>query len=121
MGDVVLGELLRERGLVPSTEPSGSTSSSRRSAEDDVPHVLGARAPSCATPGSGWSTRSARQALGKQLKLADARRARFAVVIGPDDRARGEVMVKDLRARRRCPRRADAVDHAKCARTRHRG
>ena len=34
--------------------------------------------------------------MGKQLKLADARNARFAVVIGPDDRARGEVMVKDL-------------------------
>ena len=36
------------------------------------------------------------QAVGKQLKLADARNARFAVVIGPDDRARGEVMLKDL-------------------------
>ena len=36
------------------------------------------------------------QAVSKQLKLADARNARFAVVIGPDDRARGEVMMKDL-------------------------
>jgi histidyl-tRNA synthetase len=39
------------------------------------------------------------QAVGKQLKLADARNARYAVVVGPDDRARGEVMVKDLRAK----------------------
>ncbi len=38
-------------------------------------------------------------ALGKQLKLADARGARLAVVIGPDDRARGEVQVKDLAAK----------------------
>ena len=37
------------------------------------------------------------QAVGKQLKLADTRGARVAVVIGPDDRARGEVMLKDLR------------------------
>jgi histidyl-tRNA synthetase len=37
-------------------------------------------------------------ALGRQLKLADARGAAWAVVIGPDDRARGEVMIKDLRA-----------------------
>ncbi len=37
--------------------------------------------------------------MGKQLKLADARNARFAVVIGPDDRARGEVMLKDLRGK----------------------
>ena len=36
------------------------------------------------------------QALGKQLKQADARGARCAVVIGPDDRARGEVQLKDL-------------------------
>jgi histidyl-tRNA synthetase len=34
--------------------------------------------------------------VGKQLKLADARGARVAVVVGPDDRARGEVMVRDL-------------------------
>jgi histidyl-tRNA synthetase len=39
------------------------------------------------------------QAVGKQLKLADARGARVAVVVGPDDRARGEVIVKDLRGR----------------------
>ena len=36
------------------------------------------------------------QPLGKQLRLADARAARFAVVIGPDDRARNEVQLKDL-------------------------
>jgi histidyl-tRNA synthetase len=39
------------------------------------------------------------QAVGKQLKLADARNARYAVMIGPDDRARGEVMLKDLRGK----------------------
>jgi histidyl-tRNA synthetase len=37
------------------------------------------------------------QALGKQLKLADARNARLAVVLGPDERARGELVIKDLR------------------------
>ncbi|HVX89578.1 MAG TPA: His/Gly/Thr/Pro-type tRNA ligase C-terminal domain-containing protein, partial [Gemmatimonadales bacterium] len=36
------------------------------------------------------------QKLDKQLKLADARQARLAVVIGPDDRAKGEVQLKDL-------------------------
>ncbi len=39
------------------------------------------------------------EGVGKQLKLADARQAAFAVVIGPDDRARGEVQLKDLRAK----------------------
>ena len=38
--------------------------------------------------------------LGKQLKLADARGRQVAVVVGPDERARGEVILKDLAARR---------------------
>ena len=46
------------------------------------------------------------QAVGKQLKLADARSARVAIVIGPDDRARGEVMVKDLRGKAQASVRA---------------
>jgi histidyl-tRNA synthetase len=37
-------------------------------------------------------------AVGKQLKLADARKAKLAVVVGPDEWARGEVMMKDLRS-----------------------
>jgi histidyl-tRNA synthetase len=37
------------------------------------------------------------QALGKQLKLADARHAALAVVVGPDERARDEVVLRDLR------------------------
>ena len=98
MGDVVLGELLRDRGLVPEAGlehrrlPGGD--------HRGRPAARARRSPrSCGTPGSGWSTRSPPQAVGKQLKLADARSARLAVVVGPDDRARGEVMLKDLRGR----------------------
>jgi histidyl-tRNA synthetase len=35
----------------------------------------------------------------KQLELADARRSRYAVVLGPDERARGEVILRDLEAK----------------------
>jgi histidyl-tRNA synthetase len=34
--------------------------------------------------------------LGKQFKEADRRGARYALVVGPDEHARGEVVVKDL-------------------------
>jgi histidyl-tRNA synthetase len=94
MGDVVLGELLRERGLVPSGGSSidvflaGIT-------EADLPFVL-ALAHELRDAGVRTEYALGAQAVGKQLKLADARNARFAVVIGPDDRARGEVMIKDL-------------------------
>jgi histidyl-tRNA synthetase len=95
MGDVVLGELLRERGLVP--EPGSSIDVFLAAiTPDDLPHVLGL-ARELRDAGLRVEYALAPQAVGKQLKLADARSARLAVVVGPDDRARGEVMVKDLR------------------------
>jgi histidyl-tRNA synthetase len=36
--------------------------------------------------------------LGKQLQYADRRGIPYALVIGPDELARGEVFVKDLRS-----------------------
>jgi histidyl-tRNA synthetase len=38
------------------------------------------------------------QAVGKQMKLADARHARLAIVIGPDERAMGKLVLRDLRS-----------------------
>ena len=97
MGDVVLAELLRERGLAPA---DGSSIDVFLAAitEEDIPHVL-ALAHELRDAGLRAEYALGAQAVGKQLKLADARNARFAVVIGPDDRARGEVMVKDLRGK----------------------
>jgi histidyl-tRNA synthetase len=38
------------------------------------------------------------QAVGKQLKLANDRNARLAVVVGPDERAQGQIVLKDLKS-----------------------
>jgi histidyl-tRNA synthetase len=94
MGDVVLGELLRERSLVP-TDASSIDVFLAGVTEEDLPHVL-ALAHELRDAGLRAEYALSAQALGKQLKLADARNARIAVVVGPDDRARGEVMVRDL-------------------------
>jgi histidyl-tRNA synthetase len=94
MGDVVLGELLRERGLAPAQGPSIDVFLAAIT-EDDLPHVLGL-ARELREDGLRVEYALAPQAVGKQLRLADARGARVAVVVGPDDRARGEAMVKDL-------------------------
>jgi histidyl-tRNA synthetase len=94
MGDVVLGELLRERGLAPEDAARIDVFLAGITAED-LPHVL-ALAHEFREAGLRTEYALSVQAVGKQLKLADARAARAAVVIGPDDRARGEVMVKDL-------------------------
>jgi histidyl-tRNA synthetase len=96
MGDVVLGELLKDKRLAPSEASSVDVFLAFITPED-LPHVLslahrlrdaGLRVEYALTP----------QAVGKQLKLADARNARLAAVLGPDERARGEIVIKDLRS-----------------------
>jgi histidyl-tRNA synthetase len=108
MGDVVLGELLKDHDLAPGgTEPLDVFVAAVT--EDDVPHVL---ALTRELRDAGLSTEYAMggQPVGKQLKLADARAARVAIVIGPDDRARGEVQLKDLAAKsQRAVARQDIV------------
>lgn len=94
MGDVVLTELLRDRGLLPEVAPGLDVFAAAVS-EDDLPEVL-ALVHALREAGFRVEYPLALTALGKQLKLADARGARLAVVVGPDDRARGEVLLKTL-------------------------
>jgi len=94
MGDVVLGELLKERGLLPVVRPPIEVFVASIGAED-IPDVL-ALAHQLRDAGVRVEYALGQGAVGKQLNLAGSRGARFAVVIGPDDRARGEVQLKDL-------------------------
>ena len=96
MGDVVLGELLRDRGLAPAAAGTVDVFLAAIGS-DDLPPML-ALGHELREAGLRVEYALAPQAVGKQLKLADSRGARMAIVIGPDDRARGEVMLKDLAA-----------------------
>jgi histidyl-tRNA synthetase len=96
MGDVVLTELLRDRGLVP-TDVSSIDVFVAFISKDDLPHVL-ALAHRLRDAGLRVEYSLAPQTVGKQLNLADARNARVAVVVGPDERARGQLVLKDLRS-----------------------
>jgi histidyl-tRNA synthetase len=107
MGDVVLSELLRDRGLAPAPVSSIDVFLAAIT-QDDLPHVLGL-ARELRDAGLRVEYALGPQAVGKQLKLADTRGARMAVVVGPDDRARGEAMVKDLREKTQESVRRDAV------------
>jgi histidyl-tRNA synthetase len=96
MGDVVLGELLKRRGVAPA--PAATLDAFLVAVTTaDVPPVLqlahqlrdrGVRVEFSLRP----------QGLAKQLKLAAARAARRAVIVGPDERAAGAVLVRDLAA-----------------------
>jgi histidyl-tRNA synthetase len=95
MGDVVLGELLKDKGLAPS-EVSSIDVFLAFITQEDLPHVL-SLAHCLREAGLRTEYALSPQTVGKQLNLANARNARLAVVIGPDERARGEIVLKDLR------------------------
>jgi histidyl-tRNA synthetase len=96
MGDVVLGELLKERGLAPNA-PTGAQVFLVSVTAQDRPAVL-RLAHDLRDAGLRVEYALDDDKMGKQLKLADARRARFAVVLGPEERARNAAVLKDLGA-----------------------
>ncbi len=112
MGDVVLGELLKDRGLLPALAPKLDCYLAVITPDDlPVALLLTARLRD-----AGFSVEySLRElALGKQLKQADTRGARIGVVVGPEDRQRGEVQLKDFRARMQQAVAVDRlVDHCR--------
>jgi histidyl-tRNA synthetase len=103
MGDVVLGELLSDRGLLPAAEPSIDWFII---AVSDAERPL-ARRIATRLRGAGQSVAYAlrQQGVRGQFKEAGARGAALAIVIGPDEVAEGQVVVRDMKdgAERRVP------------------
>ncbi|MEZ4586165.1 MAG: histidine--tRNA ligase [Gemmatimonadales bacterium] len=81
MGDVVLTELLRDRGLLPETPAVVDVFVAIVTPAERPPAFAAAHA----LRDAGYRVEFAmgESAVGKQLKLAAARRARVAIVIGP--------------------------------------
>jgi histidyl-tRNA synthetase len=96
MGDVVLGELLKERGVVPkaSTELGAFLVAV---SGDDVATVL-RLAHALRDRGLAVEYGLRHAPVRKQLELAAARGAPRAVIIGPDERSAGVALVRDLNA-----------------------
>ncbi|MEX2206501.1 MAG: histidine--tRNA ligase [Myxococcota bacterium] len=94
MGDAVLGELLAAKGLAPATLPRVDVVVVPVVAELLGPArrlVARLRANGTAAEAPYGATR-----VGKALKAADAAGAARVVIVGPDEWANGEVVVKDL-------------------------
>lgn len=96
MGDVVLRELLVEHGLLPD---AGQV------VDYFLIAVTGAERPVLRRIATGLRAGGSTVAymlrtasVGKQFKEADARGARNAIVIGPDDVARGAVVVREMQS-----------------------
>ena len=94
MGDVVITELLRDHSIVP--DAGGRLDVFLVAVTTaDVPEVLRL---SHVLRDRGVRVEYAlkAQAVAKQLKIAAARQAKTAVIIGPDEREAGEVMLRNL-------------------------
>ena len=96
MGDVVLGELLKERGVAPKASselgafliPVGG---------DDLPTIL-QLAHALRERGIAVEYGLRHAGVRKQLELASARGAARAVIVGPEERATGMAVVRDLKS-----------------------
>src|SRR5438477_9406468 len=96
MGDVVLGELLQERGPADQASTKLDAFLIAVSGEDMAPTLKLAHQLRDLGAAVEYGLRPA--AIRKQLELAAARGARRAVILGPDERAAGEVVVRDMKA-----------------------
>jgi histidyl-tRNA synthetase len=94
MGDVVLGELLRERGLVPEYQRSVDYFIVLVSEElrGDAVGIAGRLRES----GSSVAYGLREQGVGKQMKAAAKEGAHKVLIVGPDELSRGCVMVRDM-------------------------
>jgi histidyl-tRNA synthetase len=94
MGDVVLGELLSERKLVPEFASAldyfiVTVSWEQRDEGLRVAHALRDR-------GHSVSYALREQGVGKQMKAAGREGAREVLIVGPDELARGCVVARDM-------------------------
>src|SRR5213595_203321 len=96
MGDVVLGELLRERAPADQASTQLDAFLIAVSGEDVAPVLTLAHELRDRGVAVEYGLRPA--VIRKQLELAAARGAPRAIIVGPDERAAGEVVVRDLKA-----------------------
>lgn len=94
MGDVVLGELLAERNLVPAFRRSVDyclvpIGDEQRPAALALAHQLRERGRSVV-----YALRD--QSVRKQFKAAETEGARWVLVLGPDEASRGTVKLRDM-------------------------
>ena len=94
MGDVVLGELLRDRGLAPRAAPSCDYFMIWVQAEQRATALGTAHRLREAGRSVMYTYRP--QAVGKQLRQAARSGAARAVIIGPDEAAVGAATIRDL-------------------------
>jgi histidyl-tRNA synthetase len=94
MGDVVLGELLADRGLIPEYRPS--VDYFVVPVTDDQRHEALRLAHRLRDAGHSVAYALRQQGVGKQMKAASREGARTVLVLGPDELERGCLVARDM-------------------------
>ena len=94
MGDVVLGELLKDRGLLPEYERAVDYYLVIVGEEERTEALRIATRLRAAGHSVAYGLRE--QGVGKQMKAAAKEGARQVFIVGPDELARGSVMARDM-------------------------
>ncbi len=94
MGDVVLGELLRERGLLPDTVDGPDYCIVTITAEERP--IMRRLARALRSRGHSVTYTLRQTGVGKQFKDADTRGARETIVLGPSEVERGVGVVRSM-------------------------
>lgn len=94
MGDVVLTELLRDRGLLPRTTPAidwfiATVSPAQRLLGREIAHAL-------REAGSTVAYALEQRPVRKQLAMAARQGARRVILLGPEETARGVAVIRDM-------------------------
>jgi histidyl-tRNA synthetase len=94
MGDVVIAELLRARGLLPAYAPAVDYFiAAWTEAEEPLQRRIAAR---LRAGGASVLYGLKRAGLSRQLKDADARGARRVIILGPDEVAAGVARIREM-------------------------
>lgn len=107
MGDVVLGELLRDRGLAPRIRPACDYYMIWVTPEERAPALAAAQRLREAGCSVMYTFRA--QGVARQLKQAARNGAGHAVIIGPEEAASGSATLRDLASGRQKTRTLDAL------------
>jgi histidyl-tRNA synthetase len=108
MGDVVLGLLLQREGLLPSDECTLDVFVARHSEQQYGESIRLAQRLRQAGLRVDRSLKAA--SLGAQLRQAEAEGARVAIILAPDEMARGEAVVRDLQSGEQVAEGLDEVE-----------
>ncbi len=94
IGDVVLGELLREKGLIPAQGPRSSVFIV--SFDKENPSKAVSLAQQLRHSGISCEFSLKPLNIGKQMKLADAARAEIVVFTGGDEEKEGKIKIRNM-------------------------